>query len=199
MILSALGGKSFFCRSHSKKSVRSSERLLLNLDAGASVLPFQAQGTSLARIECDGEVLDRRRSLGHLHIESSKLVGLVLVRNAPLLLFLVDDQRPLIRLRNRKNRIAARRQRFAADGHIRIRNQLRGFVRAGTPDFSVGNQRLLARVAKNLASLSARAGIVHLDRLAIGELALRARRRTLPLRLVLSHTHLRRSQAGDGT
>ncbi len=93
---------------------------------------------------------------------------------------LVDDQSPLVLRGNGKDGVAAGWNILAFDTQVCCRHKGRGLIGAGAPDFAVGNQ-----FAENLAAFGARAGIVHGNGLAIRELALRLRRRTGPLVLVL--------------
>src|SRR2546422_10402919 len=63
--------------------------------------------------------------------------------------------------------VAARWHGFAAHGQIRVGDERGRFVRAGAPHLPVRDQPTV-----NFASVHARAGVVHGNRLAAGELAI---------------------------
>jgi len=71
---------------------RKSLLLLLKLDAGPRVLPIEIhRAATTALVKGDGKVLDLGGCLGDVHVGPQQLIGLILVRDAPLTSFLVDD------------------------------------------------------------------------------------------------------------
>ncbi len=100
------------------------------------------------------------------------------IGDTPFAGLLADDQGPLRRGWQREQRIFPRGKSFAANQHIRVRNECRRFVRASAPHFSKGHQ-----IAENFAAAHAGTGIAHGDRLAVGEFAGGGGRRTDNLRL----------------
>src|SRR4029077_418692 len=82
----------------------------------AGGVPIDLQSAAAARLSVgDGEILDRRGQLRNLHVHAGEFVALVFIRYAPFPCLFVDDERPLIGLRDGENRIAAGRNRLAAD------------------------------------------------------------------------------------
>src|SRR5437899_6526286 len=99
--------------------------------------------------------------------------------------FLADDQRPLVFVRYRENRVAAGGHMRAADHQVSRGNKSRSLIRSCAPDFAI---RFM--FTKYLAAFYSRAGIVHGYRLALAKAERRLGRRARALALV----HLRRTE-----
>src|SRR6516225_7538691 len=123
-------------------------------------------------VERDGEILDWPGRLRGAHVVATQILAFRIV-GAPLAGFLADDQAPLPLSRDREHRVAARGYVLAAEREVRVGHEGRRFVGSGAPHLAVRNQ-----ASVDLAALGAGTGVVHLDRFAVGELALRARGRT---------------------
>src|SRR5438309_464529 len=131
--------------------------------------------TTIAHLmERNRKIFHWRRRLRHAHIRPHEILTFG-IRNPPLPGFLADNERPLVLIRNREHGVVARRHIFPTHAQVGIRHKRGRLIRPGPPDLPVRNQ-----LAKNLAPFHPRTGVIHLDRFAIRELALRTRRRTRP-------------------
>ncbi len=113
----------------------------------------------------DCEILNGRRKLGHLHVDPGQFIALVLVGDAPLAGFLVDDEGPLVGSWEDKQCVAASRHVLSANYDVAARDESCGRVGSVTPDLAV---RILT--ADHLTSFQAWAGVVGLNRLAAAEI-----------------------------
>src|SRR5581483_10615479 len=100
--------------------------------------------------------------------------------NAPFGGLFVDDEGPLVFVRNGEHGVTSGGDILPTQRHIRIGNERSRLICPSPPDLPEWN-----KVTKNLPPLHAGAGIVHLDCLAVRELALRVGRGAWPLALVL--------------
>src|SRR5205807_6290209 len=93
--------------------------------------------------------------------------------DAPFARLLADDQRPLVLVRYGKDGVASRRHVFAANRQVRIRHQRGRVIGPSAPYLPIRHKSTinLARLV-GFGIMGARARIIYLNGLAIGELAL---------------------------
>jgi len=99
------------------------------------VLPFQRDLAGCATEIRDGvlQVLDQRGRLGHGHLHTAQVLRLV-IRQARLAGLLVDDQHPVVGVRDvSKEGVVALGNIQAANGQVGISVQLGGGIGAGAP------------------------------------------------------------------
>ena len=76
----------------------------------------------------------------NFHVDARQFITLVLVGNAPLSGFLVDDERPLVGVGNGEDGVAASGDIFAADDDVGAGDERGGCIGSSAPDFAEGNQ-----------------------------------------------------------
>src|SRR5580658_8296982 len=149
---------------------------------GAGHVPIHAQRAAAGgRVVRDREVFHLRRERRDLHVRAEQVELVAGIRNAPLAGFLADDERPcLISVRDREDRVVARRHDLAANGEVCGGDERSRFVRARAPWLAV---RVLP--ADYLSPLEPRARIIRGDAFAVRQRAYSFGRRAGTLALVL--------------
>jgi len=132
-------------------------------------------------IEGDGEILQRRRELGDFHVDAREVFARAGIGGAPLAGLLADDELPFVGVRNGEEGVAACGNGGAADVEIGVGDKSGRFIRAGTPDFAVGDE-----IAVNFAAFRTGAGVVDGESFSASELAFGLGGRTGPASFVLS-------------
>src|SRR5438105_5175718 len=161
--------------------------LLGNVHRGSRVLPVEVHGAAITfLIEGDGEIFNRSGGFGCCHVGTRQIVVFARIICTPLTCFLADNERPLVFVGYGEDGVAAGGNVFAADGEVGISNERSGLICPGAPYLAVGHESAIdfARLM-GLGIADAGARIVHVNGLAVSELALRVGRWAGTLALVL--------------
>src|SRR5258708_1385173 len=158
-------------------------------------LPIHAQrATAGGLVKGDREVLDSRGQRRRLHVDSRQIFGRPRVLGTPFTRFFADNQRPLVLVRNRENRVTAGRHMGPADHQISSGHESRSFIGSRPPHFAIRNQSAI-----DLAPLGTWARVIHGDRPPVGQRATGFRRWTRSRSFILLRRAKNRHQSQSQT
>src|SRR5688572_7779241 len=86
----------------------------------------------------DRQLLHRESGLRNLHLRAPEVRGLVVLERTPLVDHFIENERPLLLVRNRKKAVLAFFDVQRAEHQVAFRSESSRLVRASAPDFSVG-------------------------------------------------------------